>query len=405
MWPELTGDYIDIPEDLQNALQMAIGQDSNAFSALSWEENSYLPTHNGLLWDGPLPDPVAQQQLSYHTPQIGSNAYASIEHAGPVLIRGPHGILHKTNSSWSDHITTVEYFLRLQWANLIKGKRKKALMTSSDSLSSSASFMLSSFICLAWPTMAAWHTYTKAHMYVGSLMAWRLNPTDELFASIDPAFRPTKLQLTVPHPAIIDWIPLSSLRDKLILFYSASPSLDELVCEVGNAYVMEGDLSRLIAGLPPTRGYVGVWDLVRAIAPEAATASNNSAPHDLSQTNFDRSPETVDDFDGDEVVHHTTLPARDVTALFNSKVLALKAFKMMRMHTGPGNFLLDPAFFERHPELYDPGAGIIAKGVPLRPGDRKLIVTPQPMDAGVLGRYRELSSWSITLSSPVVSAS
>ena len=132
MWPELTGDYIDIPEDLQNALQMAIGQDSNAFSALSWEENSYLPTHNGLLWDGPLPDPVAQQQLSYHTPQIGSNAYASIEHAGPVLIRGPHGILHKTNSSWSDHITTVEYFLRLQWANLIKGKRKKALMTSSD---------------------------------------------------------------------------------------------------------------------------------------------------------------------------------------------------------------------------------------------------------------------------------
>lgn len=132
MWPELTGDYADIPEDLQNALQMAISQDPNAFSALNWDENSYLPTHNGLLWDGPLPDPVTQQQLSFHVPQIGSSAYANIEHAGPVLIRGPHGILHRTNSSWSDHITTVEYFLRSKWSNLTRGKRRKLFTASTD---------------------------------------------------------------------------------------------------------------------------------------------------------------------------------------------------------------------------------------------------------------------------------
>lgn len=240
-------------------------------------------------------------------------------------------------------------------------------------------------------------------------MAWRLNPTAELFAGIDPAFRPTKLQLAVPHPAIIDWVPFATLRDKLILFYSASPALDDLICEMGNSYVMEGDLSRLIAGLSPTRGYVGVWDLVRAIAPEAAAASSNPASTNLCQTNFDNSPDTVDDFDDDddeeETPHHTTLPAPDATALFSSKVLALEAFKMMGMHTGPGNFLLDPVFFERHPELYDPQADIIARGVPLRPGERKLITTPRPMDAGVLGRYKELSSWSITLSSAVASAS
>lgn len=233
-------------------------------------------------------------------------------------------------------------------------------------------------------------------------MAWRLDPTPELYEAIDPAFRPTKLQMAISHPAIIDWIPYGTLRDKLIVYHSANPHLDDVICEMGNSYVMEVDLSRLIAGLRPTRGYVGVWDLIRSIAPEAATYTTGA---NLFGPDLENSPETIDDFDEEEQnTPARTLPAPNAAALFESKSLALEAFKLIGMHKGPSNFLLDPLFFERHPELHDSNTHVIARGVPLRPGDRKFITTPRPLDLGVLGRYKELSSWSLSLSAAMRTA-
>ena len=90
------------------------------------------------------------------------------------------------------------------------------------SLRNSTFLMLSTFIYISWPTMKSWHTYTRAHVPLTKLMTWRINPTAASYAdlcSTTPAWVPTKLQISVPHPPVIDWIPFPSMRDKLIHYH------------------------------------------------------------------------------------------------------------------------------------------------------------------------------------------
>lgn len=260
---------------------------------------------------------------------------------------------------------------------------------------------------MSWQTMTAWHTYTRAHIPVGKLMTWRLNPTPAAYMKIAACYRPTQMQLAVPHPAVIDWIPWPTLRDKLIQCHSANPCLDDIVCEIGNSYVTEAELSKLIMGIRPVMGYVGVWDMVRAIAPEAtANISGSSCDSDeVCNGSFDpdfssdgSSPQDAIEERDESMDYACTLPAPNVATLFNSKSLALKAFKLLGMDKGAVTFRLDPAFFEKHPELYDPRCNLMAHGVPLRPPDRRSVPIPRQLDSGILGRYRELTTWTFDLS-------
>ncbi len=198
------------------------------------------------------------------------------------------------------------------------------------------------------------------------------------------------------------------MRDKLILCHSANPCLDDIVCEIGNSYVVEGDLSQLVAGIRPMMGFVGVWDMVKAISPEAtgsisgpsqscAEVWNNAIDPDFS-SDGDSPQGSIED--SDENMDQTcVLPAPNVSALFNSKAFALQAFKLLGMDKGAVTFRLDPAFFEKHPELYDYKANLMAHGVPLRlPDRRRSVPVPRPLDSIILGRYRELTTWTFDLS-------
>lgn len=343
-----------------------------------------------------------QIPVTFSFTHMGPAAYADISEKGALLVQGPHGQLRRTNSLFSDHVTVVEYFIRQKWMDV------GALMNREDEcLAQSVSFMLSAFVCMSWQMMTAWHTYTKAHIPVGKLMTWHLNPTVEAYNQISANYRPTKLQLSVPHPSIIDWIPWPAMRDKLILRHSANPRLDDLICEIGSSYVAEGDLSKLIANVRPTMGYVGVWDLVRAIAPEATAGLNDPSQGEGWNGAFDTdlpsdggSPHgSLDDSDaGIDINMAPQLPAPNITALFTSKTFALQAFKQFRMDQGAVTFRLDPAFFQRHPELYDCKGSLIAQGVPLRPPMRTPVPCPRALDTSLLGRYRELAMWTFDLS-------
>lgn len=271
--------------------------------------------------------------------------------------------------------------------------------------------MLSTFICLAWPTMTSWHTHTRAHIPVAKIITWHVNPTPLTYADLGAAgsaWLPTQLQLSVPHPAIIDWIPFPALRDKLILYHSANPRLDDIICDIGNSYVMEADISTFVAGVGSLRGYISVWDLVRAISPKTTDSSsggtdanivelNNALGTDSTWAHGNRGSNCQAEQGKGLGCSFPTLPAPSVDVLFNSNTLAFQAFKMLNMDKGPWRFKLDPAFFERHPELYDPKTDLMAHGLPLRPSTRKSIEIPRPLDDSVLGRYCELVSWNFDL--------
>jgi hypothetical protein len=270
-------------------------------------------------------------------------------------------------------------------------------------MSISIQFMLWAFVSLSWQSMTAWHTYTKAHFPLIDIMTWRLRRTPESYLKIVAPYQPTKLQISTKYPSIIDWAPWPALRDKLILLHSTNPRLDTLICEIGNSYVVPADLSRLVQCDGLVWGYVGVWDLVRAIAP-AATQSPRPESGIVQEFGEDAAPYMVNDSDAiqnaiDSVnldtMAHATLPAPSAAALFSSRVLAVQAFKALGMDRGAFNFRMDPAFFERHPELFDANANIIASGVPLRPTGSIPMPMPRELDSSILGQYKEMSKYTL----------
>jgi hypothetical protein len=198
-------------------------------------------------------------------------------------------------------------------------------------------------------------------------------------------------------------MPWPAMRDKLILYHGANPRLDEVICDIGNNYVMECDFSKLVANMQPTHGIIGVVDLVRSIAPTATSDqediwSGNNFDPDFSADGS--SPvSSIEDTDGAPDVT-CSLPAPNVHAFFASKSFALQAFKALGCDKGANNFKLDPEFFKMHPELYDfSTSNLMSSGViRLRPSNSKSISPPRALDSGMLGRYRELSAWTFDLS-------
>lgn len=81
----------------------------------------------------------------------------------------------------------------------------------------------------AWPQ--AEHFWKATASFQGFLQAelWRNFPDSSVYRSMHPAYRPTVLQLSVPHSPIIDWLPWPDLRDKII---TSQEQIDvDLVCK------------------------------------------------------------------------------------------------------------------------------------------------------------------------------
>lgn len=102
--------------------------------------------------------------------------------------------------------------------------------------------------------------------------------------------------------------------------------------------MMECDLSNFVANISPTQGLIGVFDLVRSIAPTATSDSAQediwSEQHDTNFSNNGSSPaNSIEDTDGAlDIV--CSLPAPNVDALFGSKAFALQAFKALGCDKG-----------------------------------------------------------------------
>ncbi|KAF7956168.1 hypothetical protein EAE96_005088 [Botrytis aclada] len=305
--------------------------------------------------------------------------------------------INHTNSAFSDHITVLENVLRQ------KLSKSTALIRSNESILNSAYIMLSTFICASWPAMTTWHCATKAHVPVTKVITYHVNPTAATYADLvtNGAWLPTKIQMSIPHPAIIDWVPFPSLRDKLILCHSANPCLDQIVCEIGNSYVVEADVSKLVMGTGAATGNIGVWDLVRSMsggAKESAFSSEDNISWDeICRASFELNKQMREGniLQGITMEPLATLPAPNVAALFNSKQLALSTFVALGMNQGVAQYKLDSAFFERHPELYDGSAGIVANGTRLRPSDHFPMQGPKVLNEGILNCYRNLAAWAL----------
>ncbi|KAF7855978.1 hypothetical protein EAF04_009934 [Stromatinia cepivora] len=344
-------------------------------------------------------NPISLTLSGLYEHMMGPGQYISYPGNDPMVPQDQTLQINRTNSPFSDHITGFENVLRQKLSKL------PAVARGNERLLNSAHLMLSTFICTSWPTMTTWHCATKAHVPLTKVIAYHVNPTAATYAELvtNGAWVPTKLQMSVPHPAVIDWVPFPSLRDELILCHSANPCIDQIICEIGNSYVVEADVSKLVMGVSSAKGYIGVWDLVQSISPEATKASsafpneNNISWDELCRAIFELSKQMREG----KVLHGitmeplATLPASNVAALFSSKQLALSTFVALGMDLGVAQYKLDPVFFERHPELYDGSAGIVASGAHVRPPEHLPMQPPGLLNEGILNTYRNLAAWAL----------
>lgn len=297
-----------------------------------------------------------------------------------------------------------------------------------NSLAKSTSFMLSSFVCMAWPGMTSFYAHTKTHIHMAKVIVWRLTACPALYSGLSSRLRPTIKQLTAIHPAIIDWVPFPSVRDGLITYHSANPMLDAVICDIGAAYALEGDLSKIIAGMPPTMGHIRLLDLIRVLSNDDGSGSSTgsggdsgtdeTAGLDVADHEYEysrghrrpkspRSPNTTGTTTTTSPASPPPQLAPDVETLFTSPVYAHHAFKAFRGDHGAYTFRLTGSFFEKYPEMYDPRDDVVARGVLVRPpAAHAALQAPTQLDTETFRKYQQLARWTFdTFAEPALRGS
>lgn len=70
----------------------------------------------------------------------------------------------------------------------------------------------------SWPTAEGFWKLTTCIQGFLYAELWRNFPCEDSYKSLPAAYRPTQMQLLVPHSPIIDWLPWPDLRDMIILY-------------------------------------------------------------------------------------------------------------------------------------------------------------------------------------------
>ncbi|KAH9215494.1 hypothetical protein DL95DRAFT_500534 [Leptodontidium sp. 2 PMI_412] len=268
-----------------------------------------------------------------------------------------------TNSPFSDHINLIEYLLKLQLDSIsIKPSHSRLR----SSLYQPVLMALAMFNSVTRPDVMTWYAKTRFY-HIVELTAWKLHPSTTTFERLHERYQPTDIQLRDQYPQVIDWIPFPSIRNGLIKFHAANPQIDQIFCDAVSFYVVEARMSNLVLGAPPVEVYVRVTDLISNMGDSYAHDS------DLSDA----------------------LPAPDIPSLFASPRNSAAAFKLLGMDHGVTFYKMDPAFFDKYPELYDPRYNITAKGHPLKPAVQRILTCPKPLDVSMVETYRSFLDFTI----------
>ncbi|KAF5654628.1 hypothetical protein F25303_1278 [Fusarium sp. NRRL 25303] len=268
-----------------------------------------------------------------------------------------------TNSPFSDHIQLLQRMLKnkLNTLGFVPEGHNPV-----QSVYQPVLMVLSMFNSMTRPDVMAWYAKTRFY-HIIELTAWQLYPSSATFNKLHPRYRPTTAQLENPHPGIIDWIPFPTIRDRLIQLHSANPHIDQIFCDAVTGYVVEALMSDLVLGAPQITVYVRVTDLINTMSSATSESENTIA----------------------------MLPAPDISTLFSSPAYARAAFNKLNMDKGAGYYKIDPAFFEKYPELWDQASDVTATGMPLKPKYQKILTYPKPLDSSTVETYRSFIDFSL----------
>ena len=186
--------------------------------------------------------------------------------------------------------------------------------------------MLQEYLQQCWPVMVPWFRVTQTSHIICSVLWWQISKSEAAACQLLKVYSPTAVQLSVPHPSILDWVPHGALRDQFILNQD-SLNLDAAICDLAAAYVVEFESDDELAAPKTTLNLMdAVNDSLRSGIPLLGSA-------------------------GDEESRRSIYPAGTM-AHSRRRLLATG-----NIH----EFKIDNSFFVKYPALYDPSA--VANGI------------------------------------------
>lgn len=237
-----------------------------------------------------------------------------------------------------------------------------------------------------WPgPLSLWFS-SYCYPLIESVLHWRLCPTPQSYKALPTCHIPTELQNKTPHSAIIDWISISPLRDRMIENYNFSPQLDTIFVDLLDCSVVElDDMSSIFIGVKKKRGFLGIWNIFsviqsvpsRFLQPTASPQEN--PPPELSQVY------------GSELLHTYKMPLPDIKVdcgtatcqligewepmslaqLFSSPTMTQKLYYHLELYRSDKCWRIDPAFFQKYPLLKWEGyESVVASGTCYRMNSR-----------------------------------
>lgn len=271
-----------------------------------------------------------------------------------------------SNSPFSDHIHVLQCLLKDKFSMM---GISPELQGPTQSLYQPVLMVLSMFNSMTRPDVMAWYAKTR-FFHIIELTAWQLYPSIGTFEKLHERYRPTEVQMKNQYPLVIDWIPFPSIRDRLIKLHAANPQIDQIFCDAVTGYVVEALMCDLIRGAPTAKVYIRVTDLITAMSTTSPSAERLAAGP-------------------------VKLPAPDVASIFTSPDYAAAAFKYLNMDRGASYYKIDPAFFGKYPELYDPANHMTASGIPLKPDMQICLTYPKPLNTSTVETYRSFIHFSL----------
>jgi hypothetical protein len=186
--------------------------------------------------------------------------------------------------------------------------------------------MLQEYLEQCWPVMIPWFRVTHTSHIMCSVLWWQITNAEAAARQLLKIYTPTAVQLSVPHPSILDWVPHSTLRDHFILNQD-SIDLDEVICDLAAAYVVEFEPDHEPSAPKTTLNLMdAVLNSLRSGIPLLSSTADEGSEQSMHSAR--RASGT-----------HRALPAA------------------ANIH----EFKIDSSFFAKYPALYDPSA--VANGI------------------------------------------
>ncbi|KIX93850.1 uncharacterized protein Z520_10475 [Fonsecaea multimorphosa CBS 102226] len=182
----------------------------------------------------------------------------------------------------------------------------------------------------AWPTVEIFWELIGAREQFSLVELWRNAPCLESYRRLPPYYRPTEVQLCIPHSPFIDWLPWPDLREQLILLQPSTQIDSDVVVRTA---IQNAVSQRCVPSTPAGKGDI---------------PANRGAPVAAS-TSFRLWELCLLEKQGRQVSTQGT-SAKLYRQKLSPSIASLCKVYGLRLTDIPGT-QLDPAFFDMYPSL------------------------------------------------------